>query len=165
MPPCAAMLCARRGESWKQKHLTLYPSSLRLAAAAPPASPEPTTITVYFRLFAGFTSFISNLCLLHFSTSGPEGVFDRRSIASLPDDAGDDAERNEREAEPDDERHTEREVSAKGVYRRLRVAERTHRAPGAVVQVQAQKYHRDHVERRDPPDVEARHDVAVDVFV
>src|SRR5689334_12786500 len=141
MPPCAAMLWARRGESWKQKHLTLYPSSLRLAAAAPPASPEPTTITVYFRLFAGFTSFISNLCLLHFSTSGPEGVFDRRSIAPLPDDPGDNAERNEREAEPNDERHAQREMPPERIHRRLRVADRTHRAPGAVIQVQAQKYH------------------------
>jgi hypothetical protein len=39
------MLCARRGESWKQKQLTLYPSSLIVAAADAPASPEPTTRT------------------------------------------------------------------------------------------------------------------------
>src|SRR6185437_4377538 len=81
MPPCAAMLCARRGESWKQKHLTLYPSSLSDAAADPPASPDPTTITVYFRLFAGFTSFISNRCLLHFFSIGPEGALDFSSMA------------------------------------------------------------------------------------
>src|SRR6266511_1756789 len=37
MPPCAAMLCARRGLSWKQKHLTLYPSSASVAAAEPAA--------------------------------------------------------------------------------------------------------------------------------
>ncbi len=54
----------------------MYPSSLNVAAAAPPASPEPTTITVYFRLFAGFTSFMSKRCRSHFSGSGPGGVFD-----------------------------------------------------------------------------------------
>ena len=31
------------------------------AAAEPPARPVPTTITVNFRLLAGFTSFILNL--------------------------------------------------------------------------------------------------------
>src|SRR2546427_3532288 len=42
MPPWAAIECARRAESWKQKQETLYPSSASDAAADAPASPEPT---------------------------------------------------------------------------------------------------------------------------
>ena len=41
-------------------YVSRLPSSLMLAAADAPASPLPTTMTVYFRLLAGFTSFISN---------------------------------------------------------------------------------------------------------
>src|ERR687894_122860 len=84
MPPCAAMLCARRGESWKKKHLTLYPSSLIVAAADAPARPLPTMSTVYFRLFAGFTSFISKRCLSHFSAIGPEGTLASRDLIARP---------------------------------------------------------------------------------
>ena len=57
IPPCAAMLWARRGESWKQKVFTLYPWAARLEAAAAPASPVPTTITSYLRRLLGPTSF------------------------------------------------------------------------------------------------------------
>jgi hypothetical protein len=46
-----------------------------LAAAEAPASPLPTTITVNFRLFAGFTSLRSNWWRSHFSASGPSGTF------------------------------------------------------------------------------------------
>ena len=59
IPPCAAIECARRGESWKQKQETWYPSSARDAAAEAPASPEPTTRTWYFGLLAGATRRIS----------------------------------------------------------------------------------------------------------
>ncbi|TAE42189.1 MAG: hypothetical protein EAY66_00985, partial [Sphingobacteriales bacterium] len=38
--------------------------------------PVPTTIISYLRLLAGFTSFKSNLCLLHFSAKGPAGIFE-----------------------------------------------------------------------------------------
>src|SRR5271169_4094094 len=74
MPPCAAMEWARRGESWKQKDLTLYPNSPSVAAAEAPASPVPTIMTLYFRLLAGFTSFISNLARSHFCSMGPAGM-------------------------------------------------------------------------------------------
>src|ERR687890_1045060 len=55
MPPCAATLCARRGLSWNQKFLTLYPASPSVAAAEPPARPVPTTMTVSLRRLAGLT--------------------------------------------------------------------------------------------------------------
>src|SRR5687768_12307197 len=74
MPPCAATLCARRGLSWKQKQWTSYPSSASVAAAEAPASPEPTTRTLYRRLFAGLTSFISSRQRSHFVASGPSGT-------------------------------------------------------------------------------------------
>src|ERR1700679_2810390 len=74
MPPCAAMECARRGESWKQKHLTLYPSSPSDAAAAPPARPDPTTMRECLRLFAGLTSFMSKQAFAHASSIGPDGI-------------------------------------------------------------------------------------------
>src|SRR6478672_4300610 len=75
MPPCAAILCARRGESWKQKHLTLYPSSPKVAAAEAPASPLPTTIISNFDRLFGATNFDSPRCLSHFLSRGPEGTF------------------------------------------------------------------------------------------
>src|SRR5512133_2719323 len=74
MPPCAAIECARRGESWKKKETTSYPSSPSDAAAAPPASPVPTTMIRYFRLFAGLTRRRSNLCRSHFVSIGPGGT-------------------------------------------------------------------------------------------
>src|SRR5215831_15904260 len=82
MPPCAAIECARRGESWMQTFRTLYPSSPSDAAADAPARPVPTTIIVYFRLFAGLTSFISNLCRSHFSAIGPGGILASSFTAS-----------------------------------------------------------------------------------
>src|SRR5689334_8019102 len=152
MPPCAAMLCARRGESWKQKQRTLYPSSLSVAAADAPASPEPTTMTVYFRLFAGFTSFISKRCFSHFRSSGPDGILDWSSVigAALMDDAGDHAERHDGEAEPDRERETERDSPMQRVLRRLGIAERAERAPCALEEMEAERHHRDEIEGRDP---------------
>ena len=69
------MLCARRGESWKQKHETWYPSSLNVAAAEAPANPDPTTRMWCFRLLAGLTSFISCRYFDHLKATGPEGVF------------------------------------------------------------------------------------------
>src|SRR5215475_73926 len=76
MPPCAAMECARRGLSWKQKALTLYPSSPKVAAAEAPASPVPTTIMSNLRLLAGLTSFISCRYFVHFIPTGPDGIFE-----------------------------------------------------------------------------------------
>src|SRR5262245_66208868 len=76
MPPCAAMECARRGLSWKQKALTLYPSSPNVAAAAAPANPVPTTMISNLRLLAGLTSFISCRYFVHFVATGPDGVFE-----------------------------------------------------------------------------------------
>src|ERR1700682_1973202 len=83
MPPCAAMLCARRGLPWKQKHLTLYPNSPSDAAADAPASPDPTTMMLYFRLLAGFTRFISKRARSHAVSMGPRGSLDSRTIFSL----------------------------------------------------------------------------------
>ena len=51
-----------------------------VAAAEAPASPVPTIITLYFRLLAGFTNFISNLCLSHFFSMGPSGIFEFKAI-------------------------------------------------------------------------------------
>ncbi len=41
------------------------------AAPPAPARPEPTTITLYLRLLAGLTSFISKRCLLPLLLEGP----------------------------------------------------------------------------------------------
>jgi hypothetical protein len=38
IPPCAAIECARRGES--SKDFTLYPNSANVAEAEPPANPS-----------------------------------------------------------------------------------------------------------------------------
>ena len=57
-------------------------SSPIVAAADAPASPVPTMMTSYFRLFAGFTSFMSKRCLSHFCAIGPEGT---RLFSSMTD--------------------------------------------------------------------------------
>ena len=41
-------------------------------------------MTVYFRLLAGFTSFISKRCLSHFCSIGPSGTFDFSSMLLCP---------------------------------------------------------------------------------
>src|SRR5204863_2389924 len=47
-------------------------------------SPVPTTMTVKRRLFAGFTSFTSNLWCSHFSATGPAGTLESRvAVTSL----------------------------------------------------------------------------------
>src|SRR5690349_19698103 len=123
------MLWARRGESWKQKHLTWYPSSLNVAAAEAPARPLPTTSTVYFRLLAGFTSFISNRWRSHFCSIGPAGVLDRSSIAlvldrsrfgdrRLPQEARVDGDRDHAEPEPDRDGERESELPLERPRRR-----------------------------------------------
>ena len=76
MPPWAAIECALLGESWKQKALTLYPSSARVAAAEPPAKPVPTTIISMSLLFAGLTKLILFLWFVHLSSIGPSGIFE-----------------------------------------------------------------------------------------
>src|SRR6476660_10468022 len=83
-----------------------------VAAAAPPARPLPTTMTVYFRLVAGFTSFISNRCLSHFPSMGPSGIFAFSSIPfsrSRPNHAGVHGEGDHRKASPDEDRQRQRE--------------------------------------------------------
>src|ERR1700680_2917803 len=74
MPPWAAIECARRGVSWKQKHSTWEPSSAGLAAAAAPPSPDPPTSTVNLRLLLGLPSRRWLRCSSHFAASGPPGA-------------------------------------------------------------------------------------------
>ena len=46
----------------------------------PPARPEPTTMTVCFRLLAGFTSFISKRAWSQIFSIGPEGILESSGI-------------------------------------------------------------------------------------
>ena len=75
---------ARRAESLYVKHRTLKPNSPSEAAPEAPANPVPTNRMVYLRRLAGFTSFRSNLCRLHFCSIGPEGIlaFNRDAVAA-----------------------------------------------------------------------------------
>src|ERR1035437_687558 len=164
MPAWAAIECARRGESWKQKQLTREPSSESDADALAPARPEPTTITWYFRLFAGFTSFISKRCLFHFSASGPAGM--RASSLMVmaggsANEAEHDAQREKTESRGDDHREREREATVQRIVRRTRNAQRAERRPCAVIQVQGEKCHRTQIEERNPHRLEPDHHVAV----
>ena len=83
MPPCAAIECALLGESWKQKDLTLYPSSASVAEAEAPARPVPTTMISIFLLLEGLTKFMLPLCLSHLVESGPSGIFEFRELSIL----------------------------------------------------------------------------------
>ena len=67
------------------------------AAAEAPASPVPTTMTVYFRLLAGLTTLMSNLWRSQAVSMGPEGalLFSVVVIAlSSAQDAGQDGDGN-----------------------------------------------------------------------
>src|SRR5471032_659677 len=145
MPPCAAIECARRGESWKQKQLTRYPSSESDADALAPARPDPTTITWYFRLLAGFTSFISKRCLSHFSASGPAGIFGLSlmviCVIGSADEAEHDAQRQQAEYHGNYDRQRESEAPVQRIVRGARQAEGTKHRPCAVIEMQREKRH------------------------
>ena len=54
-----------------------------MAAAEAPARPEPTTMMVYLRLLAGFTSFISKRAWSHSFSMGPAGTLESRCMSYL----------------------------------------------------------------------------------
>ena len=83
IPPWAAILCALRAESWKQKTLTLYPNSEREAAAEAPAKPEPIIIISKFLLLEGLTKGTVERYLVHFVSSAPSGIFESSIEAIL----------------------------------------------------------------------------------
>ena len=47
-----------------------------MAAAEAPASPDPTTMTENFLLFAGLMRAESILCFDHLDSIGPDGIFE-----------------------------------------------------------------------------------------
>src|SRR5437016_10422651 len=161
MPPCAAIECARRGESWKQKHETAYPSSASDAAADAPASPEPTTMTWCLTLFAGLTSRISARWRSHLSASAPAGTWAPAPWSPQP--AGEHRQRN-RDVTRDGRRGQDAgRAAAPAVGGRPMQAQRLQGAPHAVVDVQPDDEHGGDIERRDRPQPEACDDVVVDV--
>src|SRR6185312_4670440 len=169
------MLCARRGESWKQKHRTLYPSSLSVAAADAPASPLPTTITVCFRLLAGFTNFISKRCRSHFFSMGPAGIFARSSMETLTTHLSRltshvslyhpciHRQRNHRKPQPYEYRQHPRQAPPQRVGRRLAETQTTASAPDAMVEMESHRHHGDEVECHHEGAAESRGDVVVGI--
>src|SRR5687767_5299620 len=130
-----------------------------VAAAAPPANPVPTTITVYFRLFAGFTSFISNLHLLHLSWIGPAGVFESNGILlvtrKVPVDTCDNGKWNRNIPQHNkDGAHQCEQTETRSVLRVI-PANRLEHAPHAMIEMQSEKRHRgeiqDHCQRLSKP--------------
>src|SRR5438132_640961 len=132
---------------------------------------------VCFRRFAGFTSFISKRHRSHFCSIGPGGILASRTgsgvacfsagradIASLlsTHPAGQHGDRYGDEPQEDDERGPPRHGAEERRAARVVPADRLEHAPDAVVEVEAETGHRDHVEERDVPDGEAGHDVVVD---
>src|SRR6478672_5530411 len=175
MPPWAAMLCARRGESWNVNSLTRYPSSPSVAAAAAPARPLPTTITSNRRLFAGFTNFTSNLCCDHFSAIGPGGIFASSSpimlstpgaclmVRSSAHRSCRDEQRHADVAHRDHDREPDREVPPPDVPARVVEPEALEHAPRAVEDVDAQGQHREDVDDGDGNAFEAVEEVVVGI--
>src|SRR4051794_20554475 len=137
-----------------------------LAAALAPASPLPTTRTVYFRLFAGFTSFISKRWVSHLLSMGPGGmrafssmISPRRSRNHAQPRRRDD----HREPEPDEPAEHERHAAPERVRARRAHPEASPTAPHAVIEVEAQRRHGDQVEQRDQGIAKAGGDVVVRV--
>ena len=69
---------------FKEPYLSMNPFAvvpfLAVAAAAPPAKPDPTTMMRYFLLLAGLTNLEEKRWLSHFSAKGPSGIFASRFI-------------------------------------------------------------------------------------
>src|SRR5690348_3031729 len=131
--------------------------------------------TVNFRLFAGFTSFISNWCFSHFRSIGPEGTFASRTIsrppgarrptstaggaivvaiaplALLTDDSGQDGDRDDAAADGDQHRRDEREAPEKPIVLAAIDADRLEHAPDAVIEMEAERDHREDVEEGHVP--------------
>src|SRR3954451_21780341 len=176
MPPCAATLCARRGLSWSQKDLTLYPASPSVAAAEPPARPVPTTMIVILRRFAGLTSRPRKRRSLQPSpirtsvgalvsamgsptlkrSRGMSGAF--LSLVHEPEDDGGrhpEVSGDEEGGEGDGERSDGALRSAVALPQGL------HGAPDSVAQVHPQQDQRDHVDRRGDRVLEAGDEAVV----
>ncbi len=137
-----------------------------MAAARAPARPEPTTITEYFRLFAGLTSFMSNLCFVHFCSIGPAGTFDFSSTARAPGYLMTPAKtaRGIAAKPSHDENGQHRgQLAAEVQPFGLAHAERLEQTPDAVPQVEAQRQHRQQVKHRDRREAQAADEVGVDV--
>src|SRR5690606_39915416 len=115
--------------------------SASVAAAAPPASPVPTTMMSYFRLLAGFTSLSSKRCFVHFSSIGPLGIFAFSSIA-LPYQAGQNCDRERDVREHDHQREDCGDRTSDVVVLLVVRAQRLQHAPEAVVETHAERDHR-----------------------
>src|ERR1700726_4511580 len=149
MPPCAAIECARRGLSWKQKQCTLWPCCPSDAPAEAPASPEPTMITVCLRRLAGLTSFISKRALSHFSSIGPDGILD--SSISLPSahPAREHRNRHRDKTSEGDHSHSPGSGSQTFCVVQIDPAQRLQHAPNPMIEMKAQGAHGNDVEQRD----------------
>src|SRR5574338_1526148 len=115
------------------------------AAPPAPARPDPTMMTVYLRLLAGLTSFISKRCLSHFFSRGPEGAlassFTAWVLLRSPDDPGQDGQGERNVAEHHDGRVDPRSRLRRRDRAGVRDAESLEHAPHAVPQMQPQQHH------------------------
>ena len=75
-----SILNARRQMTAQAERAGVAPGEASDAAAADPARPLPTTMTVNLRLFFGLISLESCLCLDHLSARGPEGILESRAM-------------------------------------------------------------------------------------
>src|SRR5687767_6029552 len=101
-------------------------------------------MTLYLRLFAGFTSLISARCLSHFFSIGPPGIWLLSSMRfPLPDPAREDGHGHRDVADHDREGEDGGERAAVRVHVRVVEPDRLRRAVDAVIEVQAERQHRD----------------------
>ena len=116
---------------------------------------------VYFRLFAGFTSFKSNRCWSHRFSIGPDGVFDLSSISlhqasqhsyGYGDEAGDeDPGKNGRES------LDQRRVT------RMAQAHRLEHTPDAMAEMKTDQNHYNDVNQREWNNEEPRDEILIRV--
>src|SRR5687767_14896663 len=108
---------------------------------------------LYFRLFAGLTSFISKRARSQAVSIGPEGTLEFSCMWSDPVEVRMEAAQN-RDRDGDKAQHDRkgeqlRERSDSRRVARVGEPERLEHAPHAVIQVHAEKNHGDDVEQRD----------------
>src|SRR5260370_25573188 len=122
-------------------------------------------MTSNFRLFAGFTSFMSKRCLSHFCASGPAGTWESRFISaqnflSVAEQHGD---RNGAVTQENYQRDGLGRSVQKRPVTAVLPAQRLEHGADSMAQGQAKQAHRQKVEAGDDPPVKTHDQHLIDI--
>src|SRR5262245_59678461 len=124
-------------------------------------------MTVYLRLLAGLTSFMSKRCFVHWPATGPDGILASRFMVSPNGGVAGEAEQHGQGhgdvAGRDDDGERETNLLDRRGDTRAVPAERLERTGDAVAQVQPEDHLGDDIDGDDQRVAEPGHDHRVDV--